>query len=402
MATPISEAQCLDLLADAAWELARALPFHGHVLAALDRVVDRRLPTAAVGPGPGGRPVLYLNPEFFVRSLSHAEHRVALLEHEVLHLVFGHLRIDAATMPDAKRRNLAADLVVNQYVTHALPRGAVTLTTIPGMPRDETCEAYYRLLVERTDRSLRLVPKEVNTGSHERWRAVKGDSVDLPGNFLAAVEAITAEALARAERDGSLQALSEPLRAALLRGRPARAADPTWKRALRLFCDRAVGATVRPSLRRESRRYGSDRARWDGPIVPGLRRGKKPALAVVVDTSGSISQLTLTVFFEQVARIAAAGAVVHVIECDDRIRRVYPWKGIVPPTVHGRGGTRFDPVFQWMREDGRALHLTGCVYLTDGLAPRPEVRPPCPVLWVITPGGSTASTAFGPSVPMPP
>ena len=33
----------------------------------------------------------------------------------------------------------------------------------------------------------------------------------------------------------------------------------------------------------------------------------------------------------------------------------------------------------------------GCIYLTDGYAPAPEIKPRCKVFWVITPEGSLGS-----------
>ncbi len=399
MAAPITEARCLELVADASWELARALPFHGHVLAALDRVVDRSIRTAAVGAGRDGRAVLFVNPEFFGRSLGRAAHRVAVLEHEVLHLAFGHLRIDPAAMPDRRRRNLAADLVVNQYVTHALPKGAVTLAMFPGFPKDGTCEAYYALLAKLSDHGLPDDGSDGDERGHGRW-CPAGEPA-AAARLRDAVDALLGDARQRAARDGSLRTLPRALLEALSEGRRARGADAAWKRALRMFAARSLRPSMRSTMQRESRRYGADRVRWDGPIVPGLRHNvRRPALAVAIDTSGSISAATLTLFFEQVSRIAASGADVHVVECDDAVRNVSHWTGTFPADVRGRGGTAFDPVLQWMHDEGRKLRLTGCIYLTDGEGPRPTVRPPCPLLWVITPGGQRVD-AFGPSIFLP-
>jgi predicted metal-dependent peptidase len=124
-------------------------------------------------------------------------------------------------------------------------------------------------------------------------------------------------------------------------------------------------------------------------------------LAVAVDTSGSIPIDTVGRFYEEVARIAAAGATVHVIECDLVVQRTYLWTGVPPEHSKGGGGTNFDPVFAWLRDEGRHMNLSGCVYLTDGHAPPPLVRPPCPVLWAITANGTTVNTAFGPSLSLP-
>jgi predicted metal-dependent peptidase len=369
------------------------------VLAALDRVVDRSIPTAAVGAGPDGRAVLFVNPDFFGRTLTSAEQRVAVLEHEVLHLALGHLRIDPSAMPDDRRRNFACDLVVNQYVTHALPRGAVVLEMFPGFPKDATCEAYYALLAAMPDARLPARGKKRCDGMHGRW--VPSAPGAMSTGLRDTVESIVNDARQRAAREGSFNALPQNLREALSQGRIARGGDATWKRALRLFTARTLRTSLRTTTQRESRRFGAERTRWDGPIVPGLRRGRRPTLAVVLDTSGSISAAMLTMFFEQVSCIAATGAEVHIVECDNQIRRVARWDGTFPSDVHGRGGTDFDPVFVWMHREGRALNLSGCVYLTDGCGPHPKVRPPCPVLWAITPGGQPVH-AFGPSIRLAP
>lgn len=106
-------------------------------------------------------------------------------------------------------------------------------------------------------------------------------------------------------------------------------------------------------------------------------------------------------FYEEVARIVAAGATVHVIECDLVVQCTYPWTGVPPTHSKGGGGTNFDPVFRWLRDEGRRLNLSGVIYLTDGRAPRPLVRPPCPALWVVTANGTNANTAFGPNLTLP-
>lgn len=394
----IIDGECHELLATASWELARKLPFYGHVLAAFDRVVDHTIPTAAVGAGHEGQPTLFLNPTFFGAILRRNEHRIAVLEHEVLHVVFGHLRIDHAAMPDARRRNLAADLVVNQYVTHALPRGAVTLAAFKDFPAGLTVESYYDLLAKVPDEELARFGRGTSRG-HDRWSDSRTD--ENGRRLVDTLDEIVTEALRRAERDGSFESLSKPLRLSLLRGRLSPAGATDWRRALRLFSARALRAGVRATNQRESRRYGATEGDWRGPIVPGLRRGRRPSLAVAIDTSGSIPTDTIGRFYEEVARIVAAGAMVHVIECDLAVRRTYPWTGVLPTHSTGGGGTNFDPVFEWLNNEGRRLNIAGVIYLTDGHAPLPLVRPPCSVLWAITANGTNANTAFGPSLALP-
>jgi predicted metal-dependent peptidase len=186
--------------------------------------VDATIPTAAVGAGHEGQPTLFINPTFFGATLRRDEHRIAVLEHEVLHVVFGHLRIDHAAMPDARRRNLAADLVVNQFVTHALPRGAVTLAAFKDFPAGLTVESYYALLAKIPDEELAKFGRDVSRG-HDRWSAPHTD--ENGRHVVDALDDIVTEALRRAERDGSFERLSKPLRQSLLRGRlsPSGATD---------------------------------------------------------------------------------------------------------------------------------------------------------------------------------
>ena len=79
------------------------------------------------------------------------------------------------------------------------------------------------------------------------------------------------------------------------------------------------------------------------------------------------------------------GAEVVVVECDARIGRTYEFDGKTPSRVAGGGGTSFDPVITWLR--AQRPRFDACVYLTDGGAPAPHAKAPCPLLWIVTPGG---------------
>ena len=81
-----------------------------------------------------------------------------------------------------------------------------------------------------------------------------------------------------------------------------------------------------------------------------------------------------------------SGADILIIECDAEVGNVYKYNGILPTAVSGRGGTEFDPVFAYLRKN-RLTQFDGCIYLTDGYADQPKIRPPCPLLWVITNDG---------------
>jgi len=171
--------------------------------------------------------------------------------------------------------------------------------------------------------------------------------------------------------------LPEAIQAALAAIEEKRRPRVDWRRSLRLFAAGAGRTRIVSTRRRESRRYQR---------IPGIRVKRERALAVVVDTSGSVSDHELALFFAEIHGIWRSGATVEVIECDARVRRSYPYKGRAPGDIAGRGGTAFDPAFRHLR-DQRRVRYDGCVYLTDGCAAAPTVRPPCPLLWGRTSGG---------------
>ncbi len=59
-------------------------------------------------------------------------------------------------------------------------------------------------------------------------------------------------------------------------------------------------------------------------------------------------------------------------------------------------GTDFDPC--WHARSNPHLQFDGIIYLTDGYAETPAIRPTCRVLWVITPDGTKENIAYGPAI----
>lgn len=95
------------------------------------------------------------------------------------------------------------------------------------------------------------------------------------------------------------------------------------------------------------------------------------------------------------------GAEIRIIECDAVVQRTYRYTGKLPRTVSGRGGTVFNPVFQWLR-DQRFERFDGCIYLTDGEAAAPTIKPPCKLLWIVTSNGQIGDhLKFGRSIQLP-
>ena len=87
---------------------------------------------------------------------------------------------------------------------------------------------------------------------------------------------------------------------------------------------------------------------------------------------------------------------VVVVECDNTVRAVYPFRPIT--SVQGRGGTDLRPPLksEFLRKQRADL----VVYFTDGCGPAPKQAPHIPVVWCLTPEG-TKPTPWGEEIRLP-
>ena len=130
-----------------------------------------------------------------------------------------------------------------------------------------------------------------------------------------------------------------------------------------------------------------------GLYLPGWRRIGPGRIAYVLDTSGSITAHELAIYTAGVLGIleeTGLGEIV-LIQCDARVRHVdYLRAGETFDRieVHGRGGTRFQPAFDWIADSG--LAFSAIVYATDLDCIDEPQEPGLPVIWLTR----TAPTIF--------
>ena len=127
----------------------RKEPFYGHILGNVTRRVESTIPTAAVSLNQSGISLL-VNPDFFIEELN-SDERCAVLKHEILHLVFKHLFRINEKITNHFIFNIAADLVVNQFVKPwPLPNSAYTLDKFSdlNLKPNKSLEYYYTKLIE--------------------------------------------------------------------------------------------------------------------------------------------------------------------------------------------------------------------------------------------------------------
>ena len=147
------------------------------------------------------------------------------------------------------------------------------------------------------------------------------------------------------------------------------------------------------------RRYMTDAARRDyswslpnrrfidsGLYLPSIRSEGMDAIAVIIDTSGSLPARTLADFWAELREVAAEvqPESVHVLQVDASVQDAAEYAPDDLPdeiVVKGRGGTDFRPGFEWLDEHG--IQPAVCLYFTDMLCSSyPEAEPGFDTIWV--------------------
>ena len=391
-------------------ELLRREPFFGHLLSALPRHMTASIDTLAVALR-GDTIQLIVNPFFFVKTLKKRKYRHAVIKHEILHIVFKHLFRLPHPQANPLLWNIAADLVVNQYVApFVLPDGAIRIEDFPELMPEQTADQYFSYLEKlhksrKTSEAKSLLESLMANApsNHSMWERGELQSLDEEpvGSEISEIirnvisQSLDEKILKAAKRAASHVKIPWWLEKIVSQIQADRRVRVDWKRVLRLFAASASHTKIKPTFRKESRRFES---------VPGLKRfeglsvKRQQRLAVVIDTSGSVDDQQINQFFSEIYAIYKHGAHIEIVECDSEVKRNYAYRGNTPEFVVGRGGTDFDPAFKWVRESG--MRFDGCIYLTDGFADSPLIRPGCRVLWVLSGGQGGEHLSFGRQVVM--
>lgn len=158
----------------------------------------------------------------------------------------------------------------------------------------------------------------------------------------------------------------------LLRKKPKPVTD--WKRYCRRYIGNSFSDEIKRSKKRESKRF---------PDAAGKRHRRKSRILVAIDTSGSISMPEYQEFMGQIKTLDEH-AEFHVLECDTEIQHEYEFRGIIPDTVHGGGGTSFYPPVEYFHKHKK--EFDSLIYFTDGLSSVPHNLPK-KTLWVLSSKG---------------
>lgn len=385
--------------------LAKKFPYLSAALWALRVVTTERVPTMAVDAGWR----LYANPHF-TEGLEPKE-ATGVLWHELEHLLRKHHRRAEALGAEPEVWNVATDCAINDDAQEAglvLPEGGC-YPHLFGLEPYRSEEYYYQALQQLQQASSQGDGQE--SGQPGNDPADGRGSGDRPKVWMTDTHAPAAER--RAWELGNDHAESPALseaEAEIVRGEVARAileharsrgsvpggmlrwaqeiANPTipWQKVMAHHVRNGVRLTVgrtRPTYERIHRRVGVTDSRVRLPGSYSL----KPRVAVVVDTSGSVTDRMLSHALGEIQGILRqVGAELVVVSTDAQAHAAQKVQRVDQIRLVGGGGTDMRVGIE------AAMKLRPgpdvIVVLTDGITPWPEKKPPVPVIAGILGEGS--------------
>jgi len=374
----------LDLTRLAAARLlaAESHPFLAIALYALSPVADYSTPTFAVDE----KWRLFINPQ---QLIDWSVQEVAgVLLHEVGHVIRDHAgRARTAIVADDSARflwNLAADAEINDDLRNAkvvLPQPAVLPETLKSPP-GKVAEFYYANLSER-GRPPDIPLVDCGGGCHAH-----SNDFDAQASASLPIGLSGSESLLLRRRVAEAIMIAAGKQAGTLPGGWLRWAEATlrpkldWRKLLSAAIRSAVAAVSGASdysYRRPPRRQ------VPRVVLPSMQR-PLPRVAVIVDTSGSVSEAALQRAWSEVhgclRTLGVRRDLLTVFAADVAARRLAG-----PPrrqmALLGGGGTNMATAIETALQSPARPDLV--VVITDGLTPWPARKPSRPVIVALLP-----------------
>lgn len=346
---------------------------------------------------------IYFNPYIFLQCS--IEEMKALLKHEVYHIMYNHFK--RAEHIKGKYSSLAIsramDVSINQYIRNLPPWSDklhnVSLTYNIDLKPNLTMEEYAKEIQEGIDKLKSKEGKEVikDKGDDEEFQIKKEHNPERAHQLwkeneyylnFEQIKELTKKIASNAAKGKVPGEFREVLER--LNQRP----EISWKDYLR----RNIGklpSGYKKTITRKDRRQPN---RLD---IRGRLSRKVTEIVVAIDISGSISDKEIEQIVIEVLEIVKnSNSEITIIECDNRVRRVYKAKDKkdIRSKLDTRGGTAFSPVFEYIKR--KSMRDCFIIYFTDGVGE--EVLSCTPInrniLWVLTGKGEKLSlrNPYGP------
>ena len=355
--------------------LLRRKAFYAKLIMTMKKDLNFHLPTAGVSVKSTGI-TLHINPTFF-ESLSEDE-QVGILVHESLHVLHNHtIRFKNFKAGDKGTANIACDIAINQYIPE-IPR-KMTLTLPNGEKVEGEPASYEKLKEEIPD----LLPKmnaeyyfnKIKEEQEKNGGGEEGETIDDHGMWEETdltpeqIEKMVkghAKAVYETCSGNEKSEVEEDIINSLYKS------EVNWKQQLKQFFANSEETFTESTRKKRNRRYGL--------LMPGSKNESKLKLGIAVDTSGSVSNEELQLFFGEIDKLYnEAAMVLYVMEADCVIQNCYQYKKNMKIKAKGRGGTFYGAAFDKAKE----LGVDGLIYFGDMDSSDSPKKPRFNTLWAI-------------------
>jgi len=306
--------------------------------------------------------VIRYNPEFLQgQTISQF---AGLMAHECWHVAYQHLARRGDRDPIIW--NCAGDYIINSMLTKAgfeIPTGG--LLDKKYSPEDDwsTDTVYEDLMKEGKDFDTETLMLDLREGAEGK------QGIELDSKITNIIVRARTQAQMAGKAAGEIPDEIERMIDELLNPKLP------WPVILNRFLDQRVREEY--SWARKNRRYPSD------TYLPSLHSYGLGHLTFAIDTSGSISDEEMQEMLSEIKGIQQVFNPEHmtIIDCDSEIHQVHDvdqTTDILSLNFHGGGGTRFQPVLDYVAE-----HPTqALIYFTD-LYGESDLDPvEYPILWI--------------------
>lgn len=345
-----------------------------------------------------------LNPDFWtsIKTVNYKKNQFLLL-HEVYHLILKHY-ISYKDYDDKILFNIATDCYINYELIELVLKdhsyfidGGVWYKDI-GVPLEvvlEGSDSIYRYLSNSNNENFKSLYNQIKSQEnvlivdHDLWEKLNNGEIDsevLDRILSKNVETLMTEANNYSKNMGSLPASLRRILDEILNRKES---NVNWKKELRNFVSLYSNKIfVKKSFSKPSKFFDD---------TTTLKIKFKPKIAVIVDTSGSMSTNDLIECFTELEIISRRSEFdIKVIECDATItpESVYNYvnintirnriknKGVV-----GGGGTNVDPAIVYINKN--CLDVASVIYITDGYVEHPKVKSLKPFVVLLTSKGKS-------------
>jgi len=337
---------------------------------------------------------IFWNAEFCA-SLNEEE-LSGVIAHELLHCILGHN--DRRDERDRHQWNIAIDHATNLFLLACeiqLPTDRLADRRYAGL----TAEQIYEKLPKQSLVSSLGYSGEPDGDDNSENITCRAQAV---GGFDVHLEELDPEGAAERTKD-----MPTPMEKIRIRRELTKEVKSKWRGVFPAHFEeefkkagesetpwQAIMAQFMSGIRKDDyRMYPFNRKHiWRGLYLPSIGRPGPSHIAIAVDTSGSMNRELLgKVLAELDALRTMTECKLTLIECDAAIQNVTEYEGweiadldFDSRPFRGRGGTVFDPVFNWMKNVGSLQNPPpeALIFLTDGQAPFPDIKPMYYVLWI--------------------